>query len=313
MHVKEESTLPRIHVKKMNGKVTCLLDDKLQQRYGRVLLKNNKQGRHLFGISYCIASLAAKYYEMTDDEIRNDIVSRFHPNFLTMIVINAKFLGTETHFLNDWEFNCHEIKQDYGEIKSSPNGDLDLFALQNYLNIVGAMLHTFPCNVAYADNASDPAGGYHSKQAMSKINLLMQRDATSMTTNGNIALTLDRGVIEELFGKGFNQNNSYVLAFMIMQIRELQFLQDSWWTRESFFSLNNSKIESDLRQIAFQSGCKVPMADISLAVSNANNIIKAVRREILLKLEHQDHHGIRNMISSSLDRLYNCGQQCSPG
>lgn len=304
MHVKEGITLPRIRVEKINGKIMCVLDDKLQQRYGRVLLKNNKQGRHLFGISYCITSLAGKYYNMTDDEIRNDIVSRFHPNFLTMIVINAKFLGTETYFLKNWEFNCHEIKHDYNEIKSSPNGDLDLFALQNYLDIVGAMLHTFPCNVAYADNASDPKGGNDSRKAKSGISQVMALGATTMTTNSNIALTLDKGVIEELFGKGFDQNNTYALAFMIMQIRELQFLQNTWWTRELDFVLDHSKIVRDLLQIAFQPGCNIPKEDVAPAVANAITIIHAIRKEVQWKLQQQDHLGIRNMISSSLDRIY---------
>lgn len=63
-----DRAIPRIYVVREQGQIVCVLDG-LQKRFGSVLLRNNKQGRHLFSIGYCIYAIAAKYSVMTDQAL----------------------------------------------------------------------------------------------------------------------------------------------------------------------------------------------------------------------------------------------------
>ncbi len=304
MFFKHEETIPRIHVMLLQGKVSCILDKKLQQRFGSVLLHSNKQGRHLFSISYCISSLAAKYCVMADREIVNDIVSRFHPDFLTQLIINAKYVGTNTHFLKNWELHFDDLARQHEELKSLPKGQVDehtLDIIQSYLNLVGVMLHTLPCNVAFSHNASDPKGGNNAMRACSGISAIINKGSASSAVNSNIALAVDHDAINELFKSGFDDNNVYLLASMILQIQELQSIQDLRRPNNSNVRPDRLKIETDLSEIIFRFGSSRPPAHI---VSKAIEMITTIRRDVVSRLSLGDKQWIRRLIQNKLDQTY---------
>lgn len=308
-----ESSIPRICVTREKGKIFCYLDEKSKQRYGQVLLITdektgrplsvNKQGRHLFSISYCIFSMALKYHDRNENEIINDILSKFHCDFLTMLIINSKFSGTATHFLKDWEIYFDQLADEYDDL--SYQNPMDIDVLGNYLNLVGAMLHTLPCNVAFAEDASDSEGGARAKEAIRNINNIAEGVYPPKAVNQNIALTLDFELIEELFTKGFDDNNIYVLAFMIMQIIELQSLQNKRRSGHSYVGLNKEEIESHVFDIAFKSNGKILRDDsFSEAITKAANLIDSTKNEVRLKLNGRNYQGIKNSILQGVYKVY---------
>lgn len=299
-----ENSIPRIHLVKENGKIACYLDEKLQ-RFGPVLFTNNKQGRHLFSISYCIAWMAVKYNNLHENVIIDDILSRFHCDFLTLLIINSKFTGTVTHFLKDWEIHFDDLTLAY-EAMSSRKEIFDIDELQDYLNLVGIMLHTLPCNVAFADNASDPEGGVRAKEAISNLRWMANTAYEPRDMNQNISLTLDSKLIQEIFSKGFDDNNGYVLAFMIMQIMELQSLQRKGQSYHLNVDLNNEEIERDVFDIAFKaSNSNIPRnQSFSEAISKAVDLIDSTKREVNRDLQCKRYQSIKSTIQRGMDNVY---------
>lgn len=306
MFYKEATSIPRIHVVRDKGKIVCALDEKLQQRYGSVLLKNNKQGRHLFSISYCLVSMALKYTDMPERQIVSDILTRFHFEFLTILMLNSKSEGTDTTFFNNWEANYDTLARAFDHLRRDQHESLDVHVLENYLNIVGVMLHTLPCNVAFSDNASDPAGGARTKKAIENLNKIADWECSPMQVNENIALVIDHGVVDEIFGKGFNAGNIWLLAFMIIQIRELQSLQRKGRSSDLYLGLDNAKIEREVFEIAFASKTSVPRnAAFSDAILHATDLIGLLKKELRLSLNSVKYHwAIKQSITIELDKTY---------
>ena len=304
MVYKRDRSIPRIHVVRERDQIVCILDQKLQQRYGRGLLKNGKQGRHLFSISYCIASMAANYSYASEGTIVRDILSRFHLDFLTKLVINSTFSGPSTYFLTNWEFNFDEMVMEYRAFRAYQGGLLDLDVLQNYLNQVGAMLHVLPCNVAYSENASDPHGGGKASKAMAGIQEICRAYNAKMV-NRNIALTLDGGVIQELFEGGFNDNNIQALSFIILQIWELQSLQNK--ERPSYLTSRQEKrqLEADLFDIVFKPHRTISRdRAFSNAFSTAIGRIDSARKQVERMLRLSDHRAVKKLIREGLDAVW---------
>lgn len=298
MVYESDRSIPRIHVQSENGQIVCILDRKLQQRYGPVLLSNNKQGRHLFSISYCLASMAANFCYRPEHDILQEITSQFHLDFLTKLIINSKFLGPSTYFLSNWELNFNEMATEFEELQSS--GSLDSDVLENYLNQVGAMLHVLPCNVAHSDNASDPEGGIKAREAIDGIRKICSSfDASRL--NRYIGLTIDGGVIEELFRDGFDANNTHALAFIMMQVWELQSLQNR--ERPSFVSSQNemNNLRRDISRIVFQPHAQVNSSAYTIAFHEALKSIRKTRDEVVKRVASNNHQSIKSLIQRGID------------
>ncbi len=303
MVYESDRSIPRIHVQNQNGQVVCILDKKLQQRYGPVLLCNNKQGRHLFSISYCLASMAANFCYRSEQDVVQDIVSKFHHDFLTKLIINSKFLGPSTHFLNNWELNFSEMVTEYEELKSGRTLDNDV--LENYLNQVGALLHVLPCNVAYSDNASDPEGGMKAREAIEGIRKICS-SFNSARLNQYIALTIDGGVIEELFRAGFDSNNTHALAFIMMQMWELQSLQNR--ERPSFVSseIEANNLRRDISRIVFEPHAQVNSSAYTIAFREALQSIRKTRDEVVKRVSENNHQAVKSLIRRGIDSALSC-------
>lgn len=226
----DDLSIPRIHVIEEEGKATCLTDSKLQ-RFGPVF-SDGKQGMHLFSVGYCLSSLAVHFGSRTLQNAAEEITETFHTNFMTKLLINSMYRskGKRTLFKDIWEeyfINLDESFIELGKflqfcsLKCARHCmDDHYMSLQNYLNFVGSLQHILPCNVIHAENAKDPSGGGKSNAAVQNL-----KRYNEQTLRESIKDIIDPKVIENIFQKGFDENNTLCLAFIIMQTQELQSLR----------------------------------------------------------------------------------------
>lgn len=299
------TSIPRVFVTGENGQVVCYLDTKLK-RFGPVLYHNNKQGRHLFSIGYCIASMAARFTFMPDKTAVSKIVEIFHREFLTILLINSRYSNDPTNFLKNWMKNYDQLVEEYGELKSFLNNEIDLQILQNYLNLVCALMHVLPCNVYFSHNASDPRGGINARKAIDNLRHFHQSGGYHHTDlNRNIALTVDGGVIKEVYAHGFDDNNIILLAYIIMQIWELQNLDNLERQHFLISEMMRNRMEDDLYEIIFRPHCGLTKnSEYIQAVSKAFKLIESAMWEVDGFLNTEDHKGIRNRITQGLDDVF---------
>lgn len=225
-----DNSIPRIAVREVNGQIVCIIDSKTKKRYGPVLLSNRKQGLHLFSVGYCLTSWTANYCRHKTDYmgILRDLLHNFHPNFMTKLLVNAKFRKERTYFHLNWRNYLNEMVDAYKNLQAAYNSgkkrDFYLGDLEEYLNFAGALQHVLPCNVAFSNDARDPDGGADAKNAIEGIYGLYLKGEKERRTqiNTNISKIIDLKVIEAFFNNGFNANNMWCLAYIIIQIVELQ-------------------------------------------------------------------------------------------
>ncbi len=233
-----DASIPRINIQMDGSKTVCIIDLETGKRFGHVF-QNGKQGMHLFSAGYYLSSLAVHFNGRTLQDVAKEITTCFHINILTKLLINAQFKpsGRATVFNKDWEALYKQLVEAYQEFVKflescnetcKPKCYIDHpTSLQNYLNYVGALHHIFPCNVIYAENSTDPSGGGKSSAAIGNLanhyNNLNNYNDSSL--KNNIKDILDAKVIEEIFRNGFDENNTWCLAFIIMQAHELRALR----------------------------------------------------------------------------------------
>lgn len=220
-----DNSIPRVAVMVQNGQVICSIDSKTQKRFGPVLLESGRQGLHLFSVGYYLTSMAANYCVAESDSktILRDIIQYYHPTLMAKLTINAKYKNVLTYFHRNSGTYLSEIVQLHNQLTKK----FDLHDLEEYLNYSGALHHVFPCNVAHSENASDPKGGAESKRAIENLYSFSKNSSNKLQIiNQNIVSITDPKVIQSLFREGFDDNNEWCLAFIILQVDELRKLYE---------------------------------------------------------------------------------------
>jgi hypothetical protein len=228
---------PRIVIQMKESKTYCTIPEDTVKRFGRVY-QNGKQGMHLFSAGYYLSSLAVHFNGKALQDAAEEIITHFHINFLTKLLINAQFKPIRaTVFNTNWIALYDQLIEAYQEFveflefckkKCKTICDIDHpETLENYLNLVGALQYIFPCNVVYAENSTDPFGGGRSSAAIGRLDKYYNNlnNYNDSSLRDNIKNIVDAKVIEEVFRNGFDENNNWCLAFIIMQTQELRELR----------------------------------------------------------------------------------------
>jgi len=308
-----DNSIPRISVQEQNGEIVCVIDLKTEKRYGPVLISNRKQGLHLFSVGYCLTSMAASYCRPKADymSILGDLINRFHPNFMTKLLVNAKFRKKHTFFHRDWRDYLNQMLEAYQSLhlayKSGKKGDFYHDDLEEYLNFAGALQHILPCNVAFSHDASDPEGGEKAKRAIQSIYGLSLKGETvrQAQIESNISDIVDYLAVEGLFENGFDGNGVWCLAYIILQIEELQSLYklESRDYNPSFLTHRgyNQTEEGVQKHIPFQK--HPPTSDreqYSRAFSDAIGKICSIRELVVRSTSMNKHQEIITRIAHEL-------------